>query len=59
MIPSMHQPENKALKGIIFLATGCFNFLTLIHSVIIGIKGERADDLEVSFFHYLITIGCV
>ncbi len=59
LLPSMHTPENKALKGITFLITGCLNFLSLLHSMYVGYKKERFDDLEISSFHTLIILGCV
>ena len=38
MIPSMHRPENKSLKGIIFLTTGVLCGLSLLHAMYIGYK---------------------
>lgn len=37
LLPSMHTPQNKALKGLIFLTTGCINFIALAHAMYIGI----------------------
>lgn len=58
LLPSMHTPQNKTLKALIFLATGCINFLSLIHAMLLGFRKERFDDLEIGKFHLLVTVGC-
>jgi adiponectin receptor len=59
LMPTMHKPENKTLKGMIFLATGFINGFSLIHGVYVGYQRERFDDLELSSFHYMIILGCL